>query len=150
MKDNYKNYYKISREHAGLTQETAAEYLNISPRSLSAYENWETTPPNDVVSKMVKLYKTKLLGWWHLRNTSELAKECLPDIQELQTNADIFLQAEFADDEVISIRTMSKQLLMDGKITEDEIAKYEELRNMSKKAAGKLMSIFTYEPKIGE
>ena len=56
------NYYKISRETAGYTQEQAAERLDISVRSLSAYENDEIIPPDDLVEKMVKLYNTKILG----------------------------------------------------------------------------------------
>ena len=78
MKDKFRNLYKISREAAGLTQEAAAEALNISVRSLAGYENDEVIPKDEVVENMVKLYKTKILGLQHLRNTSGLQESaCL-------------------------------------------------------------------------
>lgn len=146
MGSHCKNYYRISRENVGLTQEEAAERLYVSVRSLSDYETGKTVPPDDVVMRMVRTYKTKILGWWHLRNTSELARESLPDVVELQTDADMFLQAEFADDEVLAIKKLIKIILADGEVTNDELEEFERLKNLSKSAAAKLMAIHTYKP----
>lgn len=150
---NYKcrNYYKTCRENASFTQEYAAEMLFISVRSLSDYENGKTVPPDETVERMVDFYKTKLLGWWHLKNTSELAKKCLPDIQPPQTNADIYLQAEFSEDEILKLKSLIKHLLTDienGKVTELSFESYEEIRELSRITAGKLMSISSYEPQM--
>lgn len=144
----YRNYYKISREHSYLTQEVAAELLSISPRSLSDYETGKTTPSDEVVEKMVEIYKTRLLGWWHLRSTSELAKKCLPDIQLPQTNADVYMQIDFSEDDLSKMKLIIKQIMSDGKITPDELEDYERMRVLAKKIAGKFMSIYTYEPEV--
>lgn len=145
-----KNYYKIGRESVNLTQEQAAELLDISVRSLSDYENNKTIPSDDVVMKMVKIYKTKILGWWHLRNTSALARESLPNVIELQTDADMFLQSEFANDEIEAIQKLIKAILADGKITPDEIGDFENMKKLSKQAAGKLMAIAAYKSIVEE
>ena len=150
MNSHCRNYYKTSREAAGYTQEQAAEGLNISVRSLSAYENGETIPPDATVEGMVRLYQTKLLGWWHLRNTSSLERECLPEIQPPQTNADVYMQIDFSADDVVCLKNMIKGLLADGKITPDELDEFKMLQEAAKIAAGKLMSVYTYEPVITE
>ena len=145
MNSHCRNYYKTSREAAGYTQEQAAEELNISVRSLSAYENGETIPPDATVEGMVRLYQTK-----HLRNTSSLARECLPEIQPPQTNADVYMQIDFSADDVVCLKNMIKGLLADGKITPDELDEFKMLQEAAKIAAGKLMSVYTYEPVITE
>lgn len=150
MQDYCRNYYKTSREAAGITQEHAAEVLVISVRALSGYENWEITPPDEVVERMVKVYKTKLLGWWHLRNTSSLARECLPEIQPPQTNSDVYMQIDFSEDDISSIKKVIKELMKDGKITPDELDRFREVQDKAKITAGKLMSIYTYEPEISK
>ena len=146
MKESRGNYYKISRDTAGYTQERAAEELDISVRSLSAYENDETIPPDDVVERMVKLYNTKILGWWHLRRTSNLARECLPEVILPQSNSDVYLQAALSQEDVTDITKTLRELLADGKITEDEFETYESVRAKAKITAGKLMSISNFDP----
>lgn len=149
MRENCVNYYKTSRETAGYTQEQAAERLDISVRSLSAYENDEIIPPDDVVEKMVKLYNTKILGWWHLRRTSNLARECLPDVVLPQSNSDVYLQASLSQEDITNITKTLREILADGKITEDEFETYERVRAKAKVIAGKLISITNFDPVVG-
>lgn len=148
MKDKFRNLYKISREAAGLTQEAAAEALNISVRSLAGYENDEVIPKDEVVENMVKLYKTKILGLQHLRNTSRLARECLPEVISPESNADVYLQAVISEDAISVVTKVLKELLADGKITEDELETYEKVKITAKCAAGRLMSISNFEPEV--
>lgn len=145
MKETSRNYYKECRENAKLSQEQAAELLDISIRSLSDYENGKTIPPDDTVEKMVDVYHARLLGWVHLRNTSSLAMKCIPEVQEPRSEADILLQVIFSEDDVLDIKKKMKEILKDGKITEDEINDFNEVKKRAKIVAGKLLSIAVYE-----
>lgn len=148
MKETSRNYYKECRESAKLSQEQAAELLHISVRSLSDYENGKTVPADDIVENMVDIYHTRLLGWIHLRSTSSLAMKCIPEVQKPRSEADIFLQVIFSEDDVLDIKEKMKKILEDGKITEDEMSDFEEVKKQAKIVAGKLLSIATYEPEF--
>ena len=58
----------------------------------------------------------------------------------------MFLQSEFANDEIEAIQKLIKAILADGKITPDEIEDFENMKKLSKQAAGKLMAIAAYKP----
>ena len=49
--------YKVARDEADLSQEIAAEFLNIGTRSLSNYENYKSTTPPDTVLAMSDVYR---------------------------------------------------------------------------------------------
>ncbi len=160
MKSDCKNYYKICRIAANLIQEQAVveieKYLtkhfgipHLSVRSLSDYENFITTPPDYVVVAMVEVYKNPRLALWHIKTTSPLG-DYLPEIQEPQTNSDIYLQADFAQDEIGLIKSMLKEFLKDGVLTQDESSAYQRMKDEARWAAGKLISIYTYEPVFEE
>lgn len=71
------NIYQTARRSAGLTQEKAAELLNISVESLRAYESGKRFPPNTAVNDMVDIYQTPHLALQHLR-MDPLASRLLP------------------------------------------------------------------------
>lgn len=73
------NIYKRARESAGLTQERAAEFLDLSVESLRAYETNRRMPANDTVAEMADLYHTPHLPIQHLRN-DPLALPYLPTL----------------------------------------------------------------------
>ena len=52
--------FKRERQKARLTQEQASERLNISLRSLQAYEKGESTPSLAKAVKMARLYGCKV------------------------------------------------------------------------------------------
>lgn len=149
MHENCRNYYKTSREAAGFTQEEASEILGISTRTLSGYENWYVTPDDEIVEKMAAIYHTKLLGWWHLRTTSSLARACLPELQYPQSYADIYVQIDFAEDDIHELKKAIKGLLVNGKFTPDGLEKFKRIQETAKITGGKLMSVYTYEPTAG-
>ena len=74
--------YKTAREFAGLTQERASVALHLSVRSLAAYETGERIPADDVVVGMVDCYNYPLLAVQHLRQTSTLARNIVPELEE--------------------------------------------------------------------
>lgn len=62
----YRNVYQTARNNANLTQESAAERLNLSVDSLRKYETDQRRPPDEVVSRMTQVYHSTYLGYLHL------------------------------------------------------------------------------------
>ncbi|HBF5455236.1 TPA: helix-turn-helix transcriptional regulator [Clostridioides difficile] len=81
MSYQYQNIYQLGRENTGLTQEKASELLDISVESLRAYENDKRIPPNSIVVKMVSIYNNNLLGYEHVRRTTEAGVMFLPKLE---------------------------------------------------------------------
>ena len=81
MPDNVQSIYKTAREFAGITQERAAAALNLSVRSLAAYETGERIPHDDIVVRMVDLYSYQQLAVQHMRANSELARRIIPELK---------------------------------------------------------------------
>ena len=82
MPGDYRNIYKTARTAAGLTQEAAAERLDISVESVRAYETGQRIPPNEVVELMVILYNAQHLAYQHLRETNALYNRVVPEVGE--------------------------------------------------------------------
>ena len=82
MPDNVQSIYKTAREFAGITQERAAAALNLSVRSLAAYETGERIPHDDIVVRMVDLYNYQQLAVQHMRANSELARRIIPELKD--------------------------------------------------------------------
>lgn len=76
------NFYQSARITAGLTQERAAEALDISVESVRQYETDRRIPPNSVVARMSDLYNTQYLIIQHVRQADDLARSLLPDTQQ--------------------------------------------------------------------
>ncbi|WP_332973747.1 helix-turn-helix transcriptional regulator [Clostridioides difficile] len=81
MSYEYQNIYQKARENTNLTQEKASELLDISVESLRAYENDKRIPPNTVVVKMISIYNNNLLGYEHVRRTTEAGVVFLPKLE---------------------------------------------------------------------
>ncbi|EGT4532611.1 XRE family transcriptional regulator [Clostridioides difficile] len=81
MSKQYHNIYQISRENVKLTQEKASELLDISVESIRAYENDKRIPNNQVVARMICIYKNKLLGYEHVRKSTEAGIMFLPELK---------------------------------------------------------------------
>ena len=82
MPEPVMNIYKTARDVAGMTQERASAALNLSVRSLAAYETGERIPHDDIVVRMVDLYNFQPLAVQHMRANSELARRIIPDLQK--------------------------------------------------------------------
>ena len=83
MPGNGIEVYRICREQAGYTQESAAERLPCSVRQLARYESGEAPVPDDIAYQMVVLYDSQLLAVQHLRLVSHVAADVLPPVTEL-------------------------------------------------------------------
>ena len=144
MNANSRNYYKICRKTAGLTQIDAAALVNISTRQFIAYENGEVRTPDEVVDKMAELYHAPLLAWWHLKEYNCLAKKYLPDIQLPTTHGDMAFRAIIAQDELSPAVHTIKQIMSDGQIDDDERDDFDASITQIKQVTTKLMSVTAY------
>lgn len=119
MKNLYNNIYKMARKSAGLTQNEAAELLNVSVRSLADYETGRTVPPDDIVVAMVEVYKTGWLAYGHLKNSTLVGQKFLPDlcINELPA-AVINLRKEIKD--IFKAEDDIDNIVCDGKVDKKE------------------------------
>ncbi len=128
MQNDCRNIYKTARQVAGLTQERAAEMLGISVRSLADYEQGIRIPQNHVVDGMVTVYNSQLLGIQHLRESANMARSLLPDVQEMRLPEAVLTLIDaiydFADDRV------DRELIdiaRDGVIADDEKERFSRI-----------------------
>lgn len=63
-----RNIYQAARELKGLTQEVAAERLDISVESLGAYEQGRRRPPDSTVLRMAQAYDFPYLCYQHIQS----------------------------------------------------------------------------------
>ncbi len=122
------NIYQKARNSKGLTQERAAELLNISTRALAGYESGERFPPDHVVVQMLDIYDTQVLAVQHLRQSAYLASCVIPDVPDLCLSqaALTLIDAiyDFADDK------LDRQLIeiaRDGIISEEERPQFDRI-----------------------
>ncbi|UZQ85076.1 helix-turn-helix transcriptional regulator [Thermoclostridium stercorarium] len=119
MKRTCENIYKNARQSAGLTQEQAAALLNVSPRTLSEYESGRIIPADDIVCKMVVVYKAKHLAYLHLKQSTEVGRRFLPELHILDLPRSVLkLQKEVKD--VTDIHSEIVDVACDGEIEEHE------------------------------
>ncbi len=62
MHERFADMAFSARISAGLTKESAAEMLGVSPRTLSYYESGRKIP-DEVVAGMVRAYESPALGY---------------------------------------------------------------------------------------
>lgn len=74
--------YQQARKARGLTQEAAAELLDISVRTLAGYETGERLPGDDTVERMAAVYGTPMLVYQHVRVANALAGKIIPPMEE--------------------------------------------------------------------
>jgi len=119
-----RNIYQIARESAGITQEKAAELLDISVESMRAYEGFKRIPPNKVVVGMIEIYDSRYLAYQHIKNASEDLQGYIPniDIKDLPS-AILKLQKEVTD--FIKVRDELIDITCDGVIDNEESPRYD-------------------------
>lgn len=128
MQNDCTNIYQSARKIAGLTQERAAELLGLSPRSLADYESGLRLPPNDVADRMVTAYNSQLLAVQHLRNSTQFARDLLPDVKTMALPEAVLTLVDavysFADDR------LDRELIdiaRDGVIPADERERFDRV-----------------------
>lgn len=123
---NNKNIYQNARELKGITQELAAERLDTSVESISAYETDRRRPPDSTVLRMAQVYDFPYLCYQHLQ--SGALAGVLPDVQQrsLQEAAMriVRLVRRFADDRRLG---QLLEIAEDGQIDDDEQPVFREI-----------------------
>lgn len=122
------NIYQSARKAAGLTQERAAELLGLSVRSLADYESGLRLPPNDVADRMVMVYNSQVLAVQHLRNSTQFARDLLPEVTPMALPEAVLTLIDavydFADDK------LDRELIdiaRDGVISPDERERFDRI-----------------------
>ena len=116
---NYRNIYQTARELKGLTQEAAAERLDISVDSLGAYEQDRRRPPDSTVLRMAQMYDFPYLCYQHIASgeLGGVLPEVTPTSLEQATMRLVRLIGKFAKsgrlDQLLEINE-------DGRITAEE------------------------------
>lgn len=133
------NIYKIARKTAGLTQEQAAERLNVSVRSLADYETGKTVPKDDIVCAMVEVYGTKWLGYMHLKAT-QVGEKYLPELILTDLAKSVLkLQKEIGD--VDSLNGDIVEIACDGVVDPGEQPKWKFITKEIDEMAGAALAV---------
>lgn len=135
-----RNIYQIARESAGITQEKAAELLDISVESIRAYEGFKRIPPNKVVIRMIEIYDSRYLAYQHIKNASEDLQDYIPniDIKDLPS-AILKLQKEVTD--FIKVRDELVDITCDGVIDSEEKPRYDKIMKELDDIVNAIMSL---------
>ena len=134
------NIYQTARIFACFTQEEAAELLHISPRTLSAYETGEYIPPDDTVCSMVELYGVRHLAYMHLKNSTEVGRRYLPEINLTDLAKSVLkLQKEVGD--LAYINSDMIEIACDGKVDEYESVRWSNITREVQEVAGAALAV---------
>ena len=127
MLTNGPNIYQAARKESCLTQEQAAERLDVSETTVKAWEQGTRGPDNETVARMAELYGTPWLALEHLRSAGSTLG-VIPEItvQSLPTAAITLINRvlDFAE------RHRDRQLLRiaeDGVIDEAERPDFDDI-----------------------
>ena len=126
MPEAYTTIYQKARKTTPLTQEQAAEQLDISVESVKAYELGGRLPPNATVVNMVELYGTPWLAMAHLQEAAAPLDVLPPvQVQGLSTaTLDLIDKATALSDEY----RMLVRIAADGQIDETEVSDFEAIK----------------------
>lgn len=119
MLTNGPNIYQAARKESCLTQEQAAERLEVSETTVKAWEQGTRVPDNETVAKMVEVYHLPWLALEHAQATDTLGVMPEVNVQSLPTAAITLINRvlDFAE------RHRDRQLL---RIAEDGIIDEKE------------------------
>ena len=127
MLTNGPNIYQAARKESCLTQEQAAERMEVSETTVKAWEQDQRVPDNETVARMAELYGTPWLALEHLRSAGSTLG-VIPEItvQSLPTAAITLINRvlDFAE------RHRDRQLLRiaeDGVIDEKERPDFDDI-----------------------
>lgn len=134
-----RNIYQNAREKKGVTQEKAAELIEISVESIRAYEGGRRIPPDDIVLRMSDVYGVPYLAYQHLK-TAAVGRQLLPDIQ-LKGLSEAALSAIKELDDCMRCREDLIDIACDGKVTPDEMPRYQQIVKEFEESAGAGMAL---------
>ena len=135
-----RNIYSVARKTAELTQEQAAEMLNISVRSLADYESGKTVPHDDIVCSMISNYNSLTLAYLHLKNSTEVGRKYLPDINTTGL-AQCVLRLHKEIDDLKSVNSDMFEIACDNKVDRHETKKWQYVKKEVNDIAGAALSL---------
>ena len=128
MQQHYRYISQTGRRIAGMTQERWAEALGISVESVRLYESGRGMPSDDVVTRMVEVSGTPVLGYWHLLNKSRVAADLLPQVDTIALpQAVIQLLRRIRDFDGAHRIDRLVDIAEDGRIDQDERPDFEQI-----------------------
>ncbi len=126
MSQENRNIYQIARESSGLTQEKAAELIDISIESIRCYESGRRVPPDKVVIKMIEIYDARYLAYQHLKTSEEVGQIFLPSI-ELKDLPTAILRLLKEVNDLIKCKDEIIEITCDGIIDEFEMERWKQI-----------------------
>ncbi len=145
MYEEYPNLYQRARKATFLTQEQAAELLDISSESLKLYEGGRRVPPDETVAKMCEVYDVPWLALEHAEATDVLG--VLPEVEvKPLPMATLTLTNRLRDaaDRLVGLLRIAE----DGRIDEDERPEFDEIvRDLRETIAAAYQVIYSAETK---
>ncbi len=133
------NIYKAARQRAHITVETAAEMLNVAPRSLQHYEAGDRATPDEIVAGMMQAYNAPYLGYQHLR-ASPVGKVILPEVCDISP-ARCAIKTALAAEHVPDIAKTMLAIGEDNRIDKSELATLQQLQASTRKLVGAFFSV---------
>ena len=133
------NIYKAARQRAHITVETAAEMLNVAPRSLQHYEAGDRATPDEIVAGMMQAYNAPYLGYQHLR-ASPVGKVILPEVCDISP-ARCAIKTALAAEHVPGIAKTMLAIGEDNRIDKSELATLQQLQASTRKLVGAFFSV---------
>ena len=133
------NIYKAARQRAHITVETAAEMLNVAPRSLQHYEAGDRATPDEIVAGMMQAYNAPYLGYQHLR-ASPVGKVILPEVCDISP-ARCAIKTALAAEHVPDIAKTMLAIGEDNRIDKSELATLQHLQASTRKLVGAFFSV---------
>lgn len=121
-----KSIYQRAREQSGLTQEKAAELLNIATETIASYECGRRNIPDDIVVDMAELYDCPILCYKHLRKKA--TGKSLPEVDVTSLSHAVVMLLKNVDD----VREQSNKMLniaYDNIIDEEEFEEWHRVLN---------------------
>lgn len=149
MNERFADLAFAARMSAGLTKESAAEMLGVSPRTLSYYESGRKIP-DDIVAGMVRAYESPALGYRFLSGELGTGRLLLPRV-ELAGVSSSALRLRVVMSRAERIESDLESICCDDKITADEQQVFSEcLQHLMELAAACIgVSLIQQKPRSG-
>ena len=149
MNERFADLAFAARMSAGLTKESAAEMLGVSPRTLSYYESGRKIP-DEVVAGMVRAYESPALGYHFLSSELGTGRILLPHV-ELAGVSSSALRLRVVMNRAEQFESDLESICYDDKITADEQQGFAEcLQHLMELAAACIgVSLIKQKPQSG-
>lgn len=144
MLTNGPNIYQAARKEGCLTQEQAAERLEVSETTVKAWEQGARVPDNETVARMAELYGTPWLALEHMKNTDTFG--VIPEINlQPLPQAGIFLRNRMLD--AMGRLDRLLRIVEDGQVDDIERPEFDDIvDDLWETMAAIYQVIFAQEP----